>query len=62
MRANDDVPSGIAKLSKGLGFFYTGDILRMMLLAFLAGFAERLVPDSIDRLVRKEKAVKDAAV
>lgn len=62
VRANDDVPSGIAKLSKGLGFFYTGDILRMMLLAFLAGFAERLVPDSIDRLVRKEKAVKDAAV
>ena len=62
VRAPDDVPPGIGKLSKELGFFYTGDILRMMLLAFLAGFAERLVPDSIDRLVRKEKAVKDAAV
>ncbi|MDO7834835.1 hypothetical protein Q4610_07220 [Sphingobium sp. HBC34] len=62
VRANDHVPMGIEKLSKALGFFYNADILRMMLLAFLAGFAERLVPDSIDRLVRKEKAVKEAAV
>lgn len=61
-RSPDHVPEGIAKLSNALGFFYDADILRMMLLAFLAGFAERLVPDSIDRLVRKEKAAKDAAI
>jgi hypothetical protein len=56
----DAVPGGIGLISEQMGFLCGADIFRMMLLAFIAGFAERLVPDSIDRLIRREKEKRGA--
>lgn len=50
------IPSFMTELSRHLGFRDYPDFFRMLLLAFLAGFAERLVPDAIDRLVQRRTA------
>ena len=44
------VPRLVQLIGKHLGFANYPDFFKMLLLAFLAGFAERLVPDAIDRL------------
>ena len=38
-------------IAHALGFKADGDLARMLIIAFVAGFAERLVPDSIDRIL-----------
>lgn len=50
----DCMPVWIAEIGKHLGFRSYPDFFKMLLLAFLAGFAERLVPDAIDRLTRRQ--------
>lgn len=47
------MPSFISEIGKHLGFQNYPDFFKMLLLAFLAGFAERLVPDAIDRLIQR---------
>ena len=42
------------EIGKALGFGGAADFLKMLLLAFLAGFAERLVPDILNRLSKQE--------
>ncbi|QAY78082.1 hypothetical protein [Sphingosinicella sp. BN140058] len=42
-----------AKFAGRLGFAGPGDVFKMLIWAFVAGFAERLVPDAIDRLVSR---------
>lgn len=38
-------------IARALGFVGDGDLARMMIIAFIAGFAERLIPDAIDRIM-----------
>jgi hypothetical protein len=38
-------------IAHALGFKADGDLARMLIISFVAGFAERLVPDSIDRIL-----------
>ncbi|WP_162527277.1 hypothetical protein, partial [Sphingomonas solaris] len=42
-----------AGIAPALGLAGDGDAARMLLIAFVAGFAERLVPDSIDRILHQ---------
>lgn len=48
------IPNWVDQIGKHLGFQSYPDFFKMLLLAFLAGFAERLVPDAIDRLTRRQ--------
>ena len=48
------MPNWVDQIGKHLGFQSYPDFFKMLLLAFLAGFAERLVPDAIDRLTRRQ--------
>jgi len=50
----DCMPVWVAEIGKHLGFRSYPDFFKMLLLAFLAGFAERLGPDAIDRLTRRQ--------
>lgn len=45
-------------LARALGFVHDGDVARMMIIAFIAGFAERLIPDAIDRITTQNEAKK----
>lgn len=45
-------------IAHALGFQGDGDVARMLMIAFIAGFAERLVPDSIDRIVSQNAGAK----
>jgi len=50
------IPAFVSDLGRYLGFRDYPDFFKMLVLAFLAGFAERLVPDAIDRLVQRRTA------
>lgn len=56
----DCMPAWVTEIGKHLGFRSYPDFFKMLLLAFIAGFAERLVPDAIDRLTRRQDSVVDA--
>ena len=53
-------PKFVRDIGRHLGFDDYPDFFKMLLLAFLAGFAERLVPDAIDRMIQR-KSAGDAA-
>ncbi len=45
-------------IARALGFMRDGDLARMLIISFIAGFAERLVPDSIDRILSQGDKTK----
>lgn len=57
----DCMPTWVGEIGKHLGFRSYPDFFKMLLLAFLAGFAERLVPDAIDRLTRRQGSASPEA-
>jgi hypothetical protein len=56
------MPQQISEIGAHLGFEEYPDFLKMLLLAFLAGFAERLVPDALDRLIQRRSGQPEAAL
>lgn len=48
-------PSWASRIGRRLGFPTAADFFKMMVLAFLAGFAERFVPDILNRLSKQQE-------
>lgn len=59
-QVSDCMPEWVIEIGKHLGFRSYPDFFKMLLLAFLAGFAERLVPDAIDRLTRRQESTVES--
>lgn len=55
------MPTFVSEIGRHLGFRDYPDFFKMLLLAFLAGFAERLVPDAIDRITARSGGDSDRA-
>jgi hypothetical protein len=51
--------SMMGDLARDLGFCGQSDLMRMFIFAFAAGYAERLVPDVLNRIARADSDAED---